>query len=921
MRFLNLKFKNFAGFFMTPSKSTVVEIDFTNQRNNLILIFGDNGSGKTTLGNSCHIFPDNKDGRHRSSVRLGHDGEKSGEIVSKSGKNYRFRILYNATKTGHSSRCFLSEKVNGEYVELNDSGLVKTYLELVYSIFKINYDYLIISRVSQDVSNFVSYQPIKRKSMLAKMLPNITIWVNAEKNIKEHLKSRKTIKESIEYKLAAIPLDSDEQLEINENNLKTYKMKENELRKMLGVVQGAVSNSELSLNTLYLKLDEINVPHNGVKAELNNVVKSIEHYNTLYDKYRDRDINLPLVSNIIENEKEKLKGIYSELDTKRIDVVNLNSQLKEYRKSLVEFDTSDYESTKNILASYESKLAMLESIMEKEYKDRDLYAPIYNPDTFDKYKDLLIRLYTNVNSALLIDMDIVDKVLTLMKKGGSSAVENHIRVLNGELNSNNSSINVINDQIIRKQANIEKAEFIQATSHDSNGRCSSPTCPHEAIIGNIDQLRSDVKEMSVNLASLRKDSERYSSLIDGFKRIFQTVISIEKTVRDVTSIPHDMVANPKYISSTTAFITSVINNKFIPDNELDDVGSVVDNIRQRERLMELITNCRTKLSNIENTKTRLELINKSITDTQTLLDKVTREGKALKETKLKSEELVKNKEAEYIELTEASNAKENLDRLNDRKTLLESLYEDIKKADVEYRDNKSKFIDIENEIRDIEINHISKTSDKISRIKSDISKKEDYISELKTLNEDIERSTELKNACSITTGEPLKYTKQFLSTLISKVNDVLTVMYKNIRIGEYDFADDKFVIPVIKVDDNELIPDIFECSSGERSTLIMAFAYALLVIGISDIESDGVGDKYNIITLDEIDAALDVVSKSKFPQILKDIVNALGIEQCFIISHNPSMLEEMTDIINMSPNNEHKSLDMRGRAELKVELS
>ena len=59
--------------------------------------------------------------------------------------------------------------------------------------------------------------------------------------------------------------------------------------------------------------------------------------------------------------------------------------------------------------------------------------------------------------------------------------------------------------------------------------------------------------------------------------------------------------------------------------------------------------------------------------------------------------------------------------------------------------------------------------------------------------------------------------------------------------------------------------------------------------------------KYNITRLDEVDGGLDYSNRAVFMQILQRVIDILGIEQLFIISHNMESYNGGTDAIQLAP--------------------
>lgn len=120
---------------------------------------------------------------------------------------------------------------------------------------------------------------------------------------------------------------------------------------------------------------------------------------------------------------------------------------------------------------------------------------------------------------------------------------------------------------------------------------------------------------------------------------------------------------------------------------------------------------------------------------------------------------------------------------------------------------------------------------------------------------------------------------------------------------EIKVEEDNIVIPVLRHRTNQITPDIRNCSSGEKTVVgLLLNAAVLHILG------------YSILCLDEVDAQLDEVYRSKYDQIIHIIMNRFNIEQVFCISHNlgshisNSMTLTLGDVSDLTIVGESKSV-------------
>ena len=74
-----------------------------------------------------------------------------------------------------------------------------------------------------------------------------------------------------------------------------------------------------------------------------------------------------------------------------------------------------------------------------------------------------------------------------------------------------------------------------------------------------------------------------------------------------------------------------------------------------------------------------------------------------------------------------------------------------------------------------------------------------------------------------------------------------------------------------------MIDDIRYASQGEQSFFSIALSFALAYQSMST---------YNIMLLDELDSVLDEKNRSGFIAVIEKLIDMIGAEQIFIISHN-----------------------------------
>ena len=152
----------------------------------------------------------------------------------------------------------------------------------------------------------------------------------------------------------------------------------------------------------------------------------------------------------------------------------------------------------------------------------------------------------------------------------------------------------------------------------------------------------------------------------------------------------------------------------------------------------------------------------------------------------------------------------------------------------------------------------------------------------------------VKESLSSSKGIPLRYIKNYLGNTEEIANELLDIAYNgNIYIDKFKITQSEFSIPFYNR--GHLLKDVKLASQGEISFISIALAFAL---------ASQTMHKYNIMLLDEIDAALDINYKEKFLKILENQLDRVRGEQCFLITHSNMFSSYPVDIINFGQLND-----------------
>jgi DNA repair exonuclease SbcCD ATPase subunit len=161
------------------------------------------------------------------------------------------------------------------------------------------------------------------------------------------------------------------------------------------------------------------------------------------------------------------------------------------------------------------------------------------------------------------------------------------------------------------------------------------------------------------------------------------------------------------------------------------------------------------------------------------------------------------------------------------------------------------------------------------------------------LQEEFNKVNILNKIWSPKVGYPSLKIDSFLSNLTVKTNDDLTNMWgaNNLKIKDFKINASDFNIVVMK--DGVEIKDASLCSESETQTINTAISFSIVE---SNIDNNG----YDILRLDELDMSLDQERRLGFMDMIQHRIEEMGVDSCFIISHNNKFDDIPADVILMS---------------------
>ena len=295
-----------------------------NWDNSIISIVGANGSGKSFLLSSIH--PYGSSDRYNKAYPV--IPEKNGyKKIVYDVNNILYETIheYVPHKNTHKCKSYLNKIENGVTEQLNPTGNVETYKDLVYKHLKFNSDIFDIGFISFK-ANGITGTPTNRRSVLESTV---------DMNLLNKMKSNIATMTSSQGALVTISKKKQQELleygtvESIKENIEKYKSDKIIYEKKLSEIDTSINAIRSSLDSLE-QLDESCVP--SISLLVDTLAKtSLNDYNELLRAYNEAKTKLSEIS----KESDRLNKIKREIeDNKRFqkNKVELEDALKSKRK-------------------------------------------------------------------------------------------------------------------------------------------------------------------------------------------------------------------------------------------------------------------------------------------------------------------------------------------------------------------------------------------------------------------------------------------------------------------------------------------------------------------------------------------------------------------------------------------------------------
>ena len=848
MKILYLKLTNFINI-VTAFNTETIEIDFSKSNNNVVLLTGPNGSGKTSILSCLHPFPTNgnMDVRSDNPIIVPRENGYKEIHISDGDDLYVIQHFYTRNSDKHIIKSYIQK--NG--VEFNENGNVTSFKEIVEKELGLEQDYMKLTRLGSNVTNFIDMKRQERKNFTGKIISEADIYLSYHKKI---MADKNKVNIQINH-------TSDLIRRLQVDDLGELKKAQKSLQHQIEDITAKIEKANSELSVLQYQLNDCgDIP--AMRERIQEKEKELKHIQKALARASEIKISISTLKSMIEESKIAILKAKSALDTNVITRTGILNQLDSIANEIdsIRREIARIEDDQNV-KDMEANIELLRETIRRRAKESGISGYV-RPCSKAEMEDL-IKMLDKCMDILLSTYELgkgpIQKAVSFFHT--KTDIEKYTR-------ENKEKIKRNKMQSLCEQVYAEISKDIGLLGPD----CKNPSgC-------RIYDFYQRIYEYATQAPDKVIEDETFLAYT---KMAYNNIQTVLKYLRDYHDIFEKMPECIKDQFLMNTVLTHICNMEWIYDKDIifHELGLITDDELQDADLEELsrqksmLAQYKKANSNIEYFQNKLEELINSRTTLMGQLDEIKETINSLNREIAEKEASVSDYEDMVIAMEHEDEVETEFNDLKSKLTLASQLSLQIRDKtsilnDLQFRKNKMSKTHQDNEFR----------IENYKRYKKDLD-------ELSSKFTDLEY---LARALSSREGIPLIFIQAYLKDIKDVANQLLDVVYDgDLHLEDFEITADEFGIPYSTK--GTTVKDVIYASQGERSFISLALSFALTYKSIS---------KYNIMLLDEIDATLDISNREKFLHVLEMQIDMIHAEQVFVISHNDMFNAYPVDIVD-----------------------
>ena len=860
MKIVSFSLLNYARIF-TGMGLYELNIDFSKCRNIITLITGANGVGKSTLKNALTPFPD-------SSVDFLPNLEaRKRMVLDDFGTIYELEFIspINSSMTRGTTKAFIKKN----NIELNPTGNVGSYKDIIFSEFEMDSNYMALTNLSSTDKGMAEKRPAERKKFVAGMLNSLEVYNGINKEITKRVNIVKSYINNLDGKIKLI--GDPKQLESRMANVnvsyKNAKLRRDQLMQEKAEAEGFIKSVDPdgriqeSYNEIKEKLTELNKNVENCEQEKASLLESLKVNNNI-DEINDTIDKFTACIGAHINEIEKLEKEKIDKTAEREDDIKRREELRVELENL----KNGYEinSINNALERVRKEMKSISDQFKGtqipfEAISRDEFITIFQ--LMDRIRESIMSIYSNYSAlhiATAVDMyynkDNRINLNDLLKEQNKTEVE--LLSIESQIESTISRLEAFD--------NLEKPK-----------ECKVTNCPY--ILTNT-TLANDLNKLYDNRKTLQEKVKQYSkdvydakivlSLLDELKAIVDT---IDNNILLLNKMPMAACFIDK-----EALMIGISNGS--PFNEVVEILKYVDAVndietykKDKEKLIQLEADYKiaqhTKAT-IESMEKEIETLSININSFKENISTIYNTIENLKSINIEIAEKVQR-------LKQIVSYEEVLDLAVITKNQYREKYEKIKSDIEKIKVYVDKINNINEQLLQLEAELPALEAER-DQINFSLTSMNTYVSDLAMYQKKYNDLNILKKYSAPSTGIQTLYMDMYMLDTLTMANQLLSMLFGGeYQLLRYIINENEFRMPFMV--NGMTIDDISSGSDSQKAMMGMIISLVL---------ANQASHKYLIPRLDEIDAGLDNKNRFDFLPTIYNMIGFMGINQLIMISHN-----------------------------------
>lgn len=886
-RLTYFKAENVVGFISGLGKRKF-ELDLSSMKNkNILVIIGSNATGKSTFMSLIHPSHTPSDNRSKFIVP-GKEGQLIRRYEGDDGTVINTLCIYQPkTDGGHTAKCYFSVKkaTDKEFIELNGTGNVTSYTNLLNTYFGITKDYISFASYSDAVTDIVTMTDTERKNNVSSLIPNTKRFEVAYNTINDKYKELRNLIRNVSQKILMLrnddALNADlkrvrKELSAAEEQLEEYLKKRakaegrvrelsqgNDIHQMIEQYQEMVHNIEQrddTLKSIHMQLKSLYKKLNLTADDDMVTFKGSDKLSKLISSYERKIASSKTIIESNATRMSELRSTISQLDT----------QIEEQEALLYSMETQDLDQLINVLHQYEEQLKTLRYQKQSQYDNLTYDGAVSLSRVIALWDNTIQALYDEYGEMVSVYFQHVAEHIEMKPKN------------TGVLEATIETKTAKRDQIYREILEKEQYRKFQSILNQRPKSCQIDSCPFIAealkwkgIMKELDELKAIYQKLGVEIASHQKELDdvlKESALREHAQQLVQQIqtyadildaylhVSITDVYKSIASGMWETTLDILKLKSIAAILSEKdlyfkLSNELIPQ-----VKSSIELAKASDASKEII---RSQLQLNEESKKRMEATLKDLKRSRKCSEVMSQSYQNC----LSRLQRVALLLAQYREI--AMKQESDVKEVNEKQSQINSIQELVEKCmkyDQEIDSARAAIRELTPEKQQLEMDIANLHALQIEKAEIEHS----------FLIVDIMRSI-------LMPGKGIR--KELINIYMYDIYQIANQLLLNtfdgkLYLKEFIITDKEFVIPYVY--NGMEGSDIAYASSSQQSTIAIALSLAILSKLI---------DRYGVLTIDEADKALSPENKAVFIDILTKQIRYISVSQCFIITHSPEFYE------------------------------